>query len=73
LALCGVLGVAGHTAVVVAAATGPALIVGALASMYPAATVSLARAVHRERLSRWQVVGLGSALAALALMVLGSA
>lgn len=71
LAGCGALGVAGHAAVVVASGTGSVVVVGVLASLYPAATVSLARIVDREKLSRWQVVGLPLALGAVALMVVG--
>lgn len=68
---CGALGVAGHAAVVVAAGSGPVLVVGVLASLYPAATVSLARVVDGEKLSRWQFVGLPLALAAVAMMLVG--
>lgn len=68
---CGALGVAGHAAVVVASGSGSIVVVGVLTSLYPAATVSLARIVDREKLSRWQIVGLPLALTAVGLMVVG--
>ena len=43
----------------------------AITSLYPATTVVLASLVLRERLGRWQVVGLLMAAAALALVAVG--
>jgi drug/metabolite transporter (DMT)-like permease len=71
LAACGILGVAGHAAVVAASGVGSVVIVGVLASLYPAATVSLARIVDREPLSKWQQIGLPLALASVAMLVAG--
>jgi drug/metabolite transporter (DMT)-like permease len=54
-----------------AAREGPLSIVVTLSSLYPASTVLLARVVLGERLSPWQVSGVGCALAAVILIVSG--
>lgn len=46
-------------------------VVGVIGAMYPASTVVLARVVLRERLARHQLIGLGIAAAAIALIALG--
>ena len=45
-------------------------VVSVVSSMYPASTVALAFAFDRERLTRWQAVGLGAAALALVLVSL---
>ena len=50
---------------------GPFSPVVTLASLYPASTVLLARAILGERLSAWQAAGVVSALVAVALIVSG--
>jgi drug/metabolite transporter (DMT)-like permease len=55
----------------VAARQGPLSIVVTLSSLYPASTVLLARVLLHERLSQWQITGVGCALAAVVLIVSG--
>ncbi len=57
---------------VLAARQGPLSVVVTLSSLYPASTVLLARVVLGERLSSWQVGGVGCALAAIVLIVSSS-
>lgn len=54
-----------------AARQGPLSIVVTLSSLYPASTVLLARVLLHERLSQWQITGVGCALAAVVLIVSG--
>lgn len=54
-----------------AARQGPLSVVVTLSSLYPASTVLLARVVLGERLNRWQLIGIGSALTAVVLIVSG--
>ena len=55
----------------VAVRLGPLSPVVTLVSLYPASTVLLARGVLGERLSRWQIAGVVTALVAVALIVRG--
>ncbi|CAB4582329.1 unannotated protein [freshwater metagenome] len=48
-------------------------VVAVVSSLYPASTVALAFALDRERVDRWQGVGMGLAAAALVLVTLGRA
>ncbi len=54
-----------------AAQRGSLAIVAVIGSLYPAATVVLARYLLHERLSRWQLGGVGLALVAAAILALG--
>ncbi|HEX4641803.1 MAG TPA: DMT family transporter, partial [Chthoniobacterales bacterium] len=65
----GALDMAANAVYMIAARIGPLSIVVTLASLYPAATVILARWVLREHLSRTQIAGLVCALAAVMLIV----
>lgn len=69
--LAGVLDMLANALYLIAARNGPLSIVVTLASLYPASTVLLARIVLRERLNRWQISGIGCALAAVVLIVRG--
>jgi drug/metabolite transporter (DMT)-like permease len=44
---------------------------GVLISLYPAGTVALALLVLKEKVTRWQVVGMVAALAAVAMIAGG--
>jgi drug/metabolite transporter (DMT)-like permease len=55
----------------VASRSGPLAVISVLASLYPVATVLLARRLHHERLSREQVVGVLCAFAGVAAVVAG--
>lgn len=54
-------------------ATGQGMLttVSVIAALYPAVTVGMAAVVLRERVGRWQAVGLGLAVAAVVLVTLG--
>ncbi len=55
----------------VASRSGPLAVIAVLASLYPVATVLLARRLHAERLSREQVTGVVCAFAGVAAVVIG--
>jgi uncharacterized membrane protein len=65
----GALDMLANALYMIAARVGPLSIVVTLASLYPASTVILARVVLGERLSFVQGIGLGCALAAVAIIV----
>ena len=69
--LTGVLDVTANAAFLLATRRGLLSIVSLLASLYPAATVVLARVVLRERLTTAQSAGLVGAAGAVALIALG--
>jgi drug/metabolite transporter (DMT)-like permease len=70
-AVCGVIDMSANALYLVAAQQGPLSLVVTLSSLYPASTVLLARIVLSERLNRWQLTGVGCALAAVVLIVTG--
>jgi drug/metabolite transporter (DMT)-like permease len=65
----GVVDMAANALYLAATRYGPLSVVVTLASLYPASTVILARVILGERLSRWQIAGVVSALAAIAMIV----
>lgn len=65
----GVLDMLANAVYMFAARVGPLSIIVTLASLYPAATVILARVILHERLSFVQGVGIASALGAVAIIV----
>jgi uncharacterized membrane protein len=65
----GALDMAANAVYMIAARIGPLSIVVTLASLYPAATVILARLVLKEHLSRAQMAGMVCALVAVVLIV----
>ena len=67
----GVIDMLANALYMLAARQGPLSIVVTLSSLYPASTVVLARVLLGERLNRWQVIGIGSALTAVVLIVSG--
>ena len=70
-AVCGVIDMLANALYLLAAQQGPLSLVVTLSSLYPASTVLLARIVLSERLNRWQLTGVGCALAAVVLIVTG--
>ncbi len=71
VAAAGVGDMAANIAFLFASRLGLLSLTAAVASLYPAATVALARFVLAERLRRRQVFGLVAALAAVALIAAG--
>ncbi len=69
--VCGVIDMSANALYLLAAQQGPLSLVVTLSSLYPASTVLLARIVLSERLNRWQLTGVGCALAAVLLIVTG--
>ena len=70
---CGAVDMVANTLYLLAVHQGQLSVVATLASLYPASTVMLARIVLGERLSAWQLVGVGCAVVAVVLIVWGSA
>jgi drug/metabolite transporter (DMT)-like permease len=69
--VCGPIDMLANALYLLAARMGPLSIVVTLSSLYPASTVLLARVSLGERLNPWQIFGVGSALAAIVLIVSG--
>ncbi len=72
-AITGFLDMAANLAYLEAVRGGLLSVVAVVSSLYPASTVALAFALDRERVDRWQAVGMGLAAAALILVTLGRA
>jgi drug/metabolite transporter (DMT)-like permease len=71
LALIGLLDVGANAAFTLGTDTGLLSVVSVVASLYPVATVILARALLRERLVPLQAVGISCALAGVAMIAAG--
>jgi drug/metabolite transporter (DMT)-like permease len=69
--LAAVLDAVANIAMLLALQASLLSLAGVLMSLYPAATVLLAIVVLRERVTRWQVVGMVLALAAVAMIAAG--
>lgn len=69
--LAALLDVGANIAMLLALQASLLSLAGVLMSLYPAATVLLAIVVLRERVSRWQAVGMVLALAAVAMIAAG--
>ena len=67
----GVLDMAANVLYLLATRYGDLAVAVTLSSLYPASTVALARVVLKERLSRFQVIGMVGALVAVVLIVGG--
>jgi len=69
-AICGVLDTAGNIFILEGVRMGSLSVMGVLASLYPAGTIALAAIVLKERIGIVQWIGMGLALAAIALLSL---
>jgi drug/metabolite transporter (DMT)-like permease len=73
IAAVGVLDMAGNAGLLFAEQTGSLAVASVLSSLYPVTTVLLAILLLREPMTRSHVVGIALAVAAIALITLGSA
>jgi drug/metabolite transporter (DMT)-like permease len=69
-AAAGVLDSVANLLFLLAARSGDLTVVAVITALYPAGTVLLARGVLAERIHRGQLVGLGTAVAAVSLLAL---
>ena len=69
--LAAVLDVGANVAMLLALQASLLSLAGVLMSLYPAATVLLAIVVLRERVTRWQAVGMVLALTSVAMIAAG--
>jgi drug/metabolite transporter (DMT)-like permease len=69
--LAAVLDVSANVAMLLALHASLLSLAGVLMSLYPAATVLLAIVVLREKVTRWQMVGMALALASVAMIAGG--
>lgn len=69
--LAGMLDTVANVATLLALQSAMLSLAGVLIALYPAATVLLAIAVLRERVTRWQVTGMVLALASVAMIAAG--
>jgi drug/metabolite transporter (DMT)-like permease len=67
----GVIDTISNVAMLLALQTSLLSLAGVLISLYPASTVALALVVLKERVTRWQVVGMVAALGAVAMIAAG--
>jgi drug/metabolite transporter (DMT)-like permease len=66
--LSGLLDSAGNALFVAATRHGRLDVAAVLSSLYPASTVILARVVLKERIAKWQAIGIGCAVLSVALV-----
>ena len=72
IALIGVLDMAGNSLYILAVQSGALAVASVLSSLYPVTTIILAGALLRERVTRSHALGIALAVAAIALIGLGS-
>ncbi len=71
--MAGVFDMGANVLYLIAVRGGMLAIVAVVASLYPASTVALGVGVDKERIGRWQGIGLAASAAALVLVSLSRA